>query len=177
MSRIPYQPSDMTDALGLADSIRKRRGGQLYNLDRMLLHSAPFARGWHGFLPAVRGELAVSKKLGELAICFIAVLNEADYEFVHHAPVFLSAGGTEDQLAALRSPEAAVVDRQLFDDTERATLQLTLEMTRSVKVSDETFAAIRSALANEQQLVEIVGVIAAYNMVSRFLVAFGVEPE
>jgi alkylhydroperoxidase family enzyme len=177
MSRIPYQASDMTDAQGLADSIRQRRGGQLYNLDRMLLHSAPFARGWHGFLPAVRGELELSKKLGELAICFVAVLNEADYEFIHHAPVFLSAGGSEAQLAALRSPEAAVVDQQLFSSVERATLKLTLEMTRSVKVSDETFAMIRSQLANEQQLVEIVGVIAAYNMVSRFLVALGVDPE
>jgi len=32
-------------------------------------------------------------------------------------------------------------------------------------------------LSDEQQMVELVGVIAAYNMVSRFLVALRVTPE
>jgi len=50
-------------------------------------------------------------------------------------------------------------------------------MTRDVQVSDSTFAAVKAALADAQQVVELVGVIAAYNMVSRFLVALGVTPE
>ena len=49
-------------------------------------------------------------------------------------------------------------------------------MTRKVRVDDATFAAVRESLG-EQQTVELVGVIAAYNMVSRFLVALGVDPE
>jgi len=44
-------------------------------------------------------------------------------------------------------------------------------------VGSATTQAARTALANDRHLVEIVGVIAAYNMVSRFLVALGVEPE
>ena len=40
-----------------------------------------------------------------------------------------------------------------------------------------TTDAARRALGSDRHLVEIVGVIAAYNMVSRFLVALGVEPE
>jgi alkylhydroperoxidase family enzyme len=36
---------------------------------------------------------------------------------------------------------------------------------------------VRAVLPGEQQVVELVGLIAAYNMVSRFLVALGVEPE
>jgi alkylhydroperoxidase family enzyme len=36
---------------------------------------------------------------------------------------------------------------------------------------------VRATLPDHQQVVELVGVIAAYNMVSRFLVALGVEPE
>ena len=39
------------------------------------------------------------------------------------------------------------------------------------------FTAVRALLGSEQQLVELIGVIATYNMVSRFLVALGVEPE
>jgi alkylhydroperoxidase family enzyme len=53
---------------------------------------------------------------------------------------------------------------------------LTIEMTRQVRVADATFAAVRAVLG-EQATVELVAVIAAYNMVSRFLVALGVEPE
>jgi hypothetical protein len=53
----------------------------------------------------------------------------------------------------------------------------TLEMTCNVEVSDATFASGRKALACDQLVVERVGVIAAHNMVSRFLVALGVEPE
>jgi len=177
MSRIPYQPADLDDSQGLAESIRKRRGGKLYNLDRMLLHSPPLASGWHRFIPAMRNDLAVEKKLTELAICLIAVINEAEYEFHHHAPMFRAAGGTHEQLRAIQSPPDAVANEAMFTTVEIAVLRLTIEMTESVKVSDATFTAIRNELPNEQQLVELIGIIAAYNMVSRFLVALGIAPE
>ncbi|HVL75785.1 MAG TPA: carboxymuconolactone decarboxylase family protein [Noviherbaspirillum sp.] len=177
MPRIPYQPLDLSEPAALVDAIRKRRGGTLLNLDRMLLHSPAFASGWNGFLGAVRTGLALSPKLRELAMCVVAVLNGAEYEFHHHAPEFIAAGGTEAQVAALREPERALANEALFDAAERAALRLTIEMTRSVKVADDTFAAVRNALGSEQLVVELVGVIATYNMVSRFLVALGVEPE
>jgi alkylhydroperoxidase family enzyme len=50
-------------------------------------------------------------------------------------------------------------------------------MTRNVAVDDATFAKVRASLDNNQHIVELVGVIATYNMVSRFLVALEVEPE
>jgi alkylhydroperoxidase family enzyme len=43
-------------------------------------------------------------------------------------------------------------------------------------VDDSTFAAALERLG-ERDTVELVGVIAAYNMVSRFLVALGIETE
>jgi alkylhydroperoxidase family enzyme len=64
-----------------------------------------------------------------------------------------------------------------FDVTERAVLQLTLEMTRDVRVTDITFDRVRVALGDERQVVELVGVIATYNMVSRFLVALDIDLE
>ena len=177
MPRIPYKPIDLAEPKELVDAIRTRRGGTLLNLDRMLLQSPPFAQGWNGFLREVRTGLALSPKLRELAMCVVAVLNGAEYEFHHHAPEFIKAGGTEAQVTALRTPETSSHDDSLFDATERAALQLTIEMTRNVQVSDATFAKVRAALPDEQHVVELVGVIATYNMVSRFLVALGVEPE
>jgi alkylhydroperoxidase family enzyme len=161
----------------LVDAIRKRRGGSLLNLDRMLLNSPAYAVGWNTFLGAVRTALSLEPKLRELAICAVAVLNRADYELLQHAPEWLAAGGTQAQLQHLPDCDAAWGDAALFSPTERAVLQLALEMTRQVQVSDACFARVQQALGSAQQQVELVGVIAAYNMVSRFLEALRVAPE
>ena len=63
MPRIAYQPADLAVPADLVNAIRQRRGGELLNLDRMLLHSPAFARGWNGFLGEVRTGLALSPKL------------------------------------------------------------------------------------------------------------------
>lgn len=176
MPRIPYQPLDLAEPRALVDAIRTRRGGRLINLDRILLYSPPLAEGWNGFMGNVRTRLSLPARLRELAICVVARLNGADYEFHHHAPEYLAAGGTQAQLDAL----AAVGGEQqlpVFDATDAALIRFTVEMTRNVQVSDQTFAAVRSALGDDRQLVELVAVIASYNMVSRVLVAFDVQPE
>jgi alkylhydroperoxidase family enzyme len=176
MARIPYLAADLREPADLVAAIRARRGGRLLNLDRMLLYSPPLAAGWNAHLRAVRTQLELDPKLRELAICAVAALNGADYEFVHHAPEFLAAGGSERQLQALRAPDRAPFDTALFDAAERAALALTVEMTRDVAVEDATFEAALAALG-PRGAVELVGVIATYHMVSRFLVALVVEPE
>ncbi len=177
MPRVPYLPADIDAPGELVAAIRARRGGTLLNLDRMLLHSPPFARGWNEFLGEVRTGLNIPARLRELAICGVAMLNGAAYEFLHHAPEFTKAGGTAAQVEALRDMEAAAGDAALFDAAERAVIRLTVEMTRQVQVGDTTLAEARAAVGSDSGLVELVGAIAAYNMVSRFLVALGVEPE
>ncbi len=177
MPRIPYQPEDLREPAAVVEAIRQRRGGRLYHLDRLLLHSPPFAAAWNGFMREVRTALSIPPRLREIAICAVAVLNHAEYEFHHHAPLLLAAGGTAEQVDALRRLGQGGGQAPVFDPAERAVIRLTTEMTRGVQVRDETFAAVRAALPSEQQAVELVGVIAAYNMVSRFLVALGVEPE
>jgi alkylhydroperoxidase family enzyme len=176
MSRIPYVPADIQEPAEIVAAVRARRGGTLLNLDRMLLNSPPLAAGWNTFLGAVRTGLVVDAQLRELAMCVVAVLNGAEYEFTQHAPLYVKAGGTPAQQAGLRNPQAAREDTALFDARQRAAIGLTIEMTRSVQVNDATFASVREHLS-ERETVELIGVIAAYNMVSRFLVATGVEPE
>ena len=113
--------------------------------------------------------------------CAVAVLNRADYELLQHAPELLAAGGTQAQIDALsdtlQSYPAGLQNTTLFDPAERATLALTREMTRNVQVSDTTFTALQQVLPDPQQQVELVGVVAAYNMVSRFLEALQVRAE
>jgi len=175
MPRIPFITDEEAGPPELVASIRARRGGPLAELDRLLLYSTPFATGWGLMMGCVRGELALSPLLRELAMLGVAVINQAEYEFHHHSAPFLAAGGTPAQLDALRALPAIDADR--FNATQRAALQLTVEMTRDVKVSELTFAAARSALGKDRHLVELIGVIASYNMVSRFLVAMELVPE
>jgi alkylhydroperoxidase family enzyme len=177
MAKIPYQSEDTDELQALVASIRSRRDGNLLNLDRMLLHSPPLAEGWSRFMGAVRGDLDLSPKLRELAICAVAVINYAAYEFQVHAPEFVKAGGSMGQLKALLDIDAAIADTDLFDADESAILQLTLEMSRYVAVTNATFEAAREAVPDHRHLVELIGVISAYNMVSRFLVALEIDQE
>ena len=158
-------------------AIRARRaGGKLLNLDRMLLNSPNFAKGWNAMFGAIRGQLAVPAKLRETAIMSVGVLNKADYEWAQHEGEYLKAGGTQDQLKALKDPSRAERDPKRFDEAERATLALTREMTQKIAVSAATMKRVRAVLPDDQ-VVELIGTIAGYNMVSRFVVATGVELE
>jgi AhpD family alkylhydroperoxidase len=174
---IPFLSDAQVGPPELVDAIKKRRAnGKLLALDRMLLHSPSFAKGWNAMFGAIRGQLALPAKLRETAILAVAVLNRAEYEWVQHEPEFVKAGGTKEQLAALRNVEAAAADEKNFSEAERATLQLTIEMTRNVQVAPATTARVRAALP-DKEVVELVGTIAGYNMVSRFLIATGVERD
>jgi alkylhydroperoxidase family enzyme len=79
-------------------------------------------------------------------------------------------------MEALKDVSTAINDTKLFDESERATLALTYEMTRNITVANTTMARVRSILP-DQQVVELVGTIAGYNMVSRFLIATGIDLE
>jgi alkylhydroperoxidase family enzyme len=178
LSGIPYLPDDATAGPpDVVDAIRARRaGGKLLNLDRMLLYSPAFAQGWNAMFGAIRGKLSLSPRLRELAILSIGALNHAEYEWRQHEADFLAAGWTKPQLAALRDPVAALTDSAHFDEAARATLALTYEMTTKVAVSQATMRRVRAVLP-DAQVVELIGTISGYNMVSRFVVATGVEME
>jgi alkylhydroperoxidase family enzyme len=183
--RIPdWTPTAHPQPADLVDAIKARRGGQLINLDKALLWSEPLARGWNVYLKAVRTELPTSRKLRELAICTVALLTGAAYEYHHHAPDFLTAGGTQHELDDLavfvaqfsqtNNPLTQVNPAQAA--IEIIVMQYAAEMTVNVKVHNATFAALQQHF-DTTQIVELTSAIATYNMVARFLVALGVSPE
>jgi alkylhydroperoxidase family enzyme len=178
--RIPdWTPEAKPQPDDLVQAILERRGGALLNLDRALLWSEPLARGWNVYLRNVRTGLGASRKLRELGICTVALLTGASYEYHHHAPDFLAAGGTQAELEALKiwvgagaggEPPAALAG------DEALVARYAAQMTRDVKVDDAVFAAMQARF-DPTTLVELTAAIATYNMVARFLVALGVTPE
>ena len=178
MTRLPLLTNDQVGPPDLVAAIRQRRGGDLLDLDRLLLHSPVFATGWGEFMGRVRTGLALSPLLRELAMCGVAALNRADFEMHHHAPLYRAAGATDEQVATLHrlGDEPGLAQDPVFDADQQAVLALVVEMTRNVQVQDATFARVHDALGSDSGVFELVGVIAAYNMVSRVLVALQLEP-
>lgn len=179
--RLPdWTPERKAQPQDLVDAILARRGGALLNLDKALLWSEPLARGWNTYLKAVRTELPTSRRLRELGICTVALLTGAHYEYHHHAPDFLAAGGTQAQLDALNAfvqadPRGIPSDPSL-GEVEQLVIRYAAQMTLDVQVSDAVFDALRQHF-DETQIVELTSAIATYNMVARFLVALGITPE
>lgn len=171
----PWMPALAPRDAELVAEIEARRGGALLNLDRMLLWSEPLARGWNAYLRALRQEISLPPFLRELAICVVARLTGADYEFHHHAPELRKAGASDAQLEALNDPDAAATSSQ-FDELQRAVIAFAIASTRDVKIADSTFDALKQRLS-PAEVVELVAVTAAYNMVARFLIALHVTPE
>ncbi|MGZ5032765.1 MAG: carboxymuconolactone decarboxylase family protein [Usitatibacter sp.] len=174
--RIPsWTPEAAPRDPALMDAILKRRGGKLINLDLALLWSEPLARGWNALLGAVRREFAVAPRLREIAICVVARLTGAQYEFNHHWPEYVKAGGDDGLRARLADPDRAAAD-SAFSPDERLAMRYAIAMTRTVKVPNELFAELRERL-DDTGIVELTAAVAAYNMVARFLVALEVQDE
>jgi alkylhydroperoxidase family enzyme len=178
MTSIPYRVTFLDDeSARVAAEVRLRRGGRLLNLDRMLLHCPPIAEGWGALMTRVRKGYTISPRHRELAICAIAKLTGAKYEFYYHVGRLLEAGMTQEQVAALDDVSAAACDDALFDSAERAVLRLLLESTRDIKISESAWAAVRASFPDPSQVLELMMIIASYNMVARVLVGLGVEIE
>ena len=177
--RIPdWTPERKPQPEDLVQAILERRGGELLNLDKALLWSEPLARGWNTYLKNVRTGLGASRRLRELGICTVALLTGAMYEYHHHAPDYLAAGGQQASLDALKAyvKSGARGEPAGLQDEEALVARYAAQMTRDVKVEDAVFAQMQERF-DPTELVEITAAIATYNMVARFLVALGVTPE
>ncbi|KAL1878290.1 hypothetical protein Daus18300_002208 [Diaporthe australafricana] len=182
--RLPYvadpPPTTSPEDQAIVDRIAARRAPRpLTSLDLALLHSPPVADGWNSFLGAVRTRTTLPADLRELAICRVAVVNRAWYEWMHHAPLATAAGVADAGLELVKARAGPLGDVAAgpaeggLTDKQWAVLCIADEMTRNVEVSEATFAAVR-ALFEEREVVEIVATVACYNCVSRFLVALDV---
>jgi alkylhydroperoxidase family enzyme len=144
--------------------------GAISPLYQALLNSAPIASGWERMLTAVRTQTTIPADLRELMILRVAVLNRAEFEFEAHLPHAGLAGVSAAKIAATRETPLPAI----FSDAERLVLELTDAMTRDIEVGDALMGRLRARF-DATGVVEVVATIAAYNMVSRFLVALRIE--
>jgi 4-carboxymuconolactone decarboxylase len=142
--------------------------GRISPLYGVLLNSPPIAHGWEQMLSAVRNRNSIPADLRELVILRVAVLNRAHYEFDAHVPHALAAGLSAEAVEASRSLPLAV--NAPFTQAQFVALRLTDAMTRDIDVPEALYAEVRQHFDVQGQL-DLVATVAAYNMVSRLLVA------
>lgn len=83
---------------------------------------------------------------------------------------------SEEALCVVQDAQADIsekVNENVLSPVQGAVLRYTDAMTKTVAVSDEVFRGVRDVF-NEREVVEITATVAAYNCVSRFLVALDV---
>lgn len=163
----PVQPGTRAELAALEARIQGARG-RISPLYQVLLNSPPVAQGWEQMLSAIRNHNSLPAGLREMIILRVAVVNRAPYEFEAHVPHALAAGVTQATIDALRSP-SLTADAGLTD-SEAAALQYADAMTRDIEVHDALFHRV-AAHFQGQALIDLTATVAAYNMVSRFLVA------
>ena len=167
--RVPLvQPGTRPELADIEARIMAERG-RVSLLYQVLLNSGPIAAGWERMLTAVRNQTGVPADLRELMILRVAVLNNAPFEFDAHVPHAERAGVDAARIAATREPGIAA----LFTPLERLLLQLTDAMTRDIVVPEALMDELRRHF-DAKGIVEVVATVAAYNMVSRLLVALNV---
>ena len=106
-------------------------------------------------------------QLRELAILRTGIVGESRFEYSQHLKVARMVGVSEDKLAAIKG--WAVSDK--FSEVERAVMQATDEIVGRNLVEDETFAALKSHLSDEQimELFYVIGLWRMHGMIVRAL--------
>ena len=152
--------------------------GRVSPLYQVLLNSPSVAHGWEQMLSAIRNHNSLSAALRELVILRVAVLNHAAYEFEAHAPIARAAGVSQMAIDSIRNdaPLATPWSAQCsLSETEHIAIRLTDAMTRDIVVPDHLYQALKPHFTAQNQL-DLVATVAAYNMVSRLLVALKLGP-
>ena len=167
--RVPLvQPGTRPELAEIEERILAERG-RISLLYQVLLNSEPIAAGWERMLTAVRNQTGVPADLRELMILRVAVLNGAGFEFDAHIPHAERAGVSAAKIAATRETKLS----SEFAPLELLVLELADAMTRDITVSEPLMTRLREHF-DAKGIVEVVATVAAYNMVSRLLVALNV---
>lgn len=177
MARVPYlDRADLApEDRDIYDDLLAQRG-EVINLFRALAHTPGLLRRLLGYSTALRQTLRLDPWLRELAILTVGRVTGVEYEFTHHWHIARSLGVPREKLEALEGSH--VEDSPLWTGEERAVVRYSAEVTRGVATREETFRALRRFL-DVPRLVELVQVVAYYNMIVRILgpLEIDLEPE
>ncbi len=134
------------------------------------LHSPEFADRAQSLGELVRFGTSLSQRLKELAILMTARHWTAQFEWYAHEKLAREAGLEDPIIDAIRTGAPPPIE----DEAGRAVHNFTQELLATRQVSDKTFEQAREAFG-QAGVVELVGVLGYYTLVSMTLNVFEVE--
>lgn len=173
MPRLPMVPAEPADPKlkELFDGVRAR-GIEVPDLYRVLGNAPKLFEAWLAFAWPLRLEATTPRALRELIIMRGAQLSGADYEWVHHWPMALEAGLTEDKLQGLPDWRTS----EIYTEQERACLRMVDEVNQLDGASAVAMEDLRR-LFDDAEVVELVLTASFYVCVGRFLKSMDIAPE
>ena len=168
MARVPYlEPSDLSAE---NQGLLKRP----IALHRALVNSPNAARAFGAVGNFIRFGSKLDGRLRELAILQVGWLARSPYEWSHHVKISHDFGCTDADIQALIDDTAGKPTS--LDALTRTVLRAAREMTLDGAMAADTFAALQSALGNEQA-VDLTVAVAFYNAVVRLLATLAIDVE
>ncbi len=136
---------------------------------RIWLHSPDLAEKAQQLGAFCRYGTSLPPRLSELAILLTGAYWRAGFEWHVHAPIAIKAGISADAAETIRRGE----EPELLMDDEKAVCAFVTELYRNRSVSSVTHAAALRQLG-EKGVVELVGILGYYALISMTIVAFEV---
>lgn len=173
MSRLPdlHYEHMTAEQQRVHDEIAAGPRGTVVGPLKVWLHSPRLADCAQKLGAYARFHSSLPPALSELAILVTAATWQADFEWHAHAELARKAGISEAVIEAIRKGDEPVLE----DAMSRAVYAVSRELHRTRALSDGTYAAAEGVLG-QTGLVDLVGVLGYYTLVSMTLNAFRVPP-
>jgi 4-carboxymuconolactone decarboxylase len=139
---------------------------------RIWLHSAALAERAQDLGAFCRYHSSLPPRLSELAILVVAAFWRAGYEWAVHAPQALAAGIEPSAIDAIRQNRSPHLEQA----DAAAVYAFARELLESRQVREETYRKAAAELG-DRGVVDLVGVLGYYGLVSMTIAAFKVLPD
>lgn len=171
MARLPSIPREqMTDAQrAMVDAILSGPRGSLAGPFEPWLYSPELGNPAQALGAFCRFHSSLEPRLAELVIIITGAHWQAQFEFWFHAQKAIEYGLSPEIVEAIRVGR----EPEFTDPVERALYDLVTETLQKNRVSDETYRTAVEAL-DERRVVEAVGIVGYYSLVSFTLNVFEV---
>ena len=170
-------PPAMRDALAALRPDEPRhpfpeRGGDRpkgLNVLGTLAHHPTLTRAYHTFNGHILFGTTLSERQRELLVLRVAAVRQCAYEWAQHVVLAGDAGLDRDEIARIsEGPEAPG-----WSPLEGAMVAAVDELLGEARIADATWAVLAAGL-DDQQLLDLVFTVGAYDVLAMALLSFGV---
>lgn len=140
------------------------------NVLGLFAHHPALATAFHTFNGHILFASTLTPRQRELLVLRVAAVRAATYEWTQHVLLAGDAGIDADEIERIRQGPAS----EGWSDLERGLLAAVDELVADARIGDATWATLAAQL-DEQQLLDVVFTVGAYDALAMVLRSFDVE--